>query len=243
MKISVIQQDILWRDPAANRLKIERLLQAGSDLYLLPEMFPTGFDVSPQASLLDWECTLEWMKEQARNVDAALCGSAAVCEGGRLYNRAFFVCPDGSVSVYDKHHLFRSEAREFTPGSTRTVVQYKGMRFLLLTCYDLRFPRWCRNRKDYDCVLIGASWPQPRRYAWDTLLRARAIENQCYVAAANRVGQDPFCTYSGGTVILGPEGEVLSQAQDNLECIITSDIELGHLEQLRSSFGVLDDAD
>ena len=245
MKITIIQQDILWADPQGNCSRLDALLDGApeADLYVLPEMFATGFVTEPEGLGLGAGLALEWMRMQASKRSAALAGSLAVHEDGKYRNRLYFVRPDGSAEFYDKHHLFRAEARSFEPGQRRVVVEYGGVRFLLLTCYDLRFPAWDRNHSDYDAIIIGASWPEARRTAWDVLLRARAIENQCYVLAANRVGPDPSNVYSGGSVVLGPEGEVLSSAPDFSEECISAEIDIEHLKALRKSFPVLEDAD
>ena len=244
MKISLVQMDPAWGAPEANRLKMAALVDSApeADLYVLPEMFSTGFNGIAE----DCPCgTLEAMKALASRRNAAVAGSVAVCENGMRYNRFFFVKPDGSVASYDKKHLFTygGEQKTYSAGSERVIVEWKGVRFLLLVCYDLRFPVWARSRGDYDCILCVASWPTVRRYPWDTLLRARAIENQCYVAGVNRVGTDPSCTYSGGTVLLDPWGKPLAACPDDAETSCSGEIDLKVLSDFRRSFPALDDAD
>ena len=179
MKITLIQTDLLWNDPAGNRARFEqKIAEAGSaDLIVLPEMFSTGFCTQPRlaAEPLGGE-TLPWMKRIAQKTDCALAGSVAVEENGNYFNRFYFVKPDGSVSQYDKRHLFTygGEHKEFTAGDKRVIVEYKGWRILLQICYDLRFPVWSRNRNDYDLAIYTANWPTPRVDAWSALLRARA---------------------------------------------------------------------
>ncbi|MBO7331664.1 MAG: nitrilase family protein, partial [Alistipes sp.] len=198
MKVTILQRDILWADPATNIARADEAIarNAGSDLYVLPEMFSTGFCVEPEtvAESLDGEA-LQWMKSKAAATNAAIAGSVVVTDGERYFNRFYFVKPDGEVEYYDKRHLFTygGEHLRFTAGDRRVVMEWRGVRILLEVCYDLRFPVWARNRDDYDMIIYVASWPTTRMLAWSTLLVARAIENQCYVVGVNRVGSDPVC--------------------------------------------------
>lgn len=202
VKVTIIQTDIKW-DSIGDNIKSADTLLAGapqSDVYVLPEMWATGFNVKPDDSMFGDE-PLEWMKHTAEKRQCAICGSLAVkTTGGTLHNRLYFVLPDGSYYFYDKHHLFTygGENKHFTPGNKRVVAEYKGVKFLLLTCYDLRFPVWSRYRDDYDAIILIANWPASRQEVWNILIKARAIENQCYVIGANRTGQDPTCNYIGG---------------------------------------------
>ena len=222
MKTTILQRDIKWGDPKANIQRADEAISrnAGSDLYVLPEMFSTGFCTSPEGIAERDDTTLQWMKSKASKIDAAIAGSIAVEEDGKYYNRFYFVKPDGEVTHYDKKHLFTygGEHLRFTAGEERVVVEWRGVRILLEVCYDLRFPIWARNRGDYDMILYVASWPTPRVAAWSALLVARAIENQCYVAGVNRVGSDPSCEYCGGSVIIDPYGKAIAACADNTEC-------------------------
>jgi predicted amidohydrolase len=242
------------------------------DLVALPEMFTTGFAVDP-AGVAEpasddgsGDCsgagvgsgvvagsTLDWMRGLAARLDAAVAGSVAVAVEqpsptglpSRFFNRHYFVRPDGSFSFYDKRHLFSfaGEHHRYTAGTQRVVVEWRGWRILLQTCYDLRFPVFARNRGDYDMVLYVANWPTVRRRPWDTLLRARAIENLCYAAGVNRVGSDPYTTYSGGTALIDFRGEALAAAADNTEEAIFCDLDLDALRAFRTKFPALNDAD
>lgn len=248
MKVVLFQQDIVWADPASNRSRIESALGniPAPDLIILPEMFSTGFATSPEGIAEDAPSeTFAWMKRMAAEMDCAFAGSVAICENGLYYNRFAFVKPDGNVTLYDKHHLFTygGEDKRFTAGKGRVVVEWRGVRFLLSVCYDLRFPVWLRNRKDYDALICVASWPTPRRKAWDALLRARAIENQCFVLAVNRVGKDPSCEYCGGTALIDPYGATIAAAEDGMEAIIEGEIEMDRLDTFRKAFPVLNDSD
>ena len=247
MKTTILQRDIKWGDPKANIQRADEAISrnAGSDLYVLPEMFSTGFCTSPEGIAERDDTTLQWMMMKAGEIDAAIAGSVAVEENGKYYNRFYFVKPDGEVTHYDKKHLFTygGEHLRFTAGDERVVVEWRGVRILLEVCYDLRFPIWARNRGDYDMILYVASWPTPRVGAWSALLVARAIENQCYVAGVNRVGNDPACEYCGGSVIIDPYGVKIAECEISQECEATAEIDMVALEAFRRKFPVLLDAD
>lgn len=266
MTISLLQTDITWASPLSNRIWLEQMLLTAkkSDLYVLPEMFSTGFVTQPQGiAESEGGGTLEWMKRMAVRLDAAICGSIAISvnldkdrhprmkplKNPRImyYNRLYFITSDGEVYTYDKHHLFTygEEHLRYTAGSDRCVVYWRGFRFNLAVCYDLRFPTWTRNnaRSPYDVLLYVANWPESRRAAWDTLLRARAIENQCYVVGVNRVGDDPVCHYNGGTCAIDAYGKTLVQATDNENEVLTFTLDKERLNAFRKKFPVLQDAD
>lgn len=248
MKISIIQQDIVWKSIHENIQRADAAVDAapGADLYVLPEMFSTGFCTDPEgiAECPDGE-SLSWMKSKASQTGAAIAGSIAVCDEGRYYNRFYFVSPDGTVSHYDKKHLFTygGEHLHFTAGAERVVVEFKGVRILLEVCYDLRFPVWSRNRGDYDMILYVASWPTGRVNAWKSLLVARAIENQCYVAGVNRVGSDPSNEYTGASMVIDPYGHVIASCEDGKQMTASADIDIPALDAFRAKFPVLRDSD
>ena len=248
MKINLIQTDIVWGDPQANCAHLDKLLAGAepAELYVLPEMFSTGFATLPNATVEhEPSAGLAWMQRKAAELHAAIAGSIAVEVGEKCVNRFYFVRPDGTYEQYDKRHLFGygGEGERFQAGQERVIVKYLGVRFLLAVCYDLRFPVWLRSRDDYDVMLLVASWPDVRRFAWDTLARARAIENACYVAAVNRVGTDPACTYNGGTAWIGPYGETLAEAADGRESVVSGEIDLARIATYHTKFPVLSDAD
>ncbi|MCF0197839.1 MAG: amidohydrolase [Bacteroidaceae bacterium] len=250
MRITLLQTDIQWARPADNRQAAEALMitAAPTDVFILPEMFSTGFATEPEgvAETADSD-TLRWMQRMADRFDAAVCGSVAVAEAGRYFNRCYFVKPGGTVVAYDKHHLFSygGENRRFTAGEQPCRVEWRGATFRLCVCYDLRFPVWSRNSAEapYDVLLYVANWPETRRRAWDALLRARAIENQCYVAAVNRVGTDPCCRYDGGSCVTDAYGNVVCQATDGQAGAVTAELDLEALHRFRQKFPVLADAD
>ncbi|MBQ5380991.1 MAG: amidohydrolase [Paraprevotella sp.] len=248
MKITLLQRDIEWGNPPLNILRADVAIDChpGSDLYVLPEMFSTGFCTHPEGMAESTNSdTLKWMKQKAADTNAAIAGSVAVTEDGKYFNRFYFVKPDGEVTYYDKKHLFTygGEHHRFTAGDRRVIVEFRGVRILLEICYDLRFPVWARNHKDYDMILYVASWPTPRVEAWSALLVARAIENQCYVAGVNRVGNDPSCEYCGASVVIDPYGKTIASCILNEESEATADIDMDMLATFRKKFPVLDDAD
>ncbi|MBQ9463517.1 MAG: amidohydrolase [Bacteroidales bacterium] len=248
MKVKLFQQDILWGDPEGNRLRLDGVLaRAGdADLFVFPEMFTTGFATAEGATVEENDtAVLDWMRSWAERKNAALAGSVALKTGAKCANRLFFVTPEGVAAWYDKRHLFYygGEGTRFEPGEARVVVNYRGVRFLLLVCYDLRFPVWIRNRDDYDAILVVANWPDARALAWNTLLQARAIENQCYVLGCNRVGDDPACKYTGYTKIVNPYGEIISSVPDHTEAWAEAELDLGFLRAYSKNFPVLENAD
>ena len=248
MKIVILQTDIYWANPKKNLECAEEMLKkyAEVDLFVLPEMLSTGFCTQPQGIAEPVESeSLVWMKRVAAERNCAIAGSVAIEDGGKFFNRFYFVHPDGLVQSYDKKHLFTygGEHKQFTPGTERVIVSYKGVRFLMQICYDLRFPVWSRNRGDYDVALYVASWPVPRIEAWKALLRTRAIENQCYVVAVNRVGEDPNCSYCGGSEVINPYGKTIAVCEDYKVCGAEAVIDMDVLEDFRKKFPVLTDAD
>lgn len=247
MKITLLQTDIAWGKPEENLLHVEQMLQnvGDCDLIVLPEMFTTGFDTNPETVADDQGLALKWMRRIVRERNCALAGSVATKAGESYFNRMYFVSPDLLLASYDKRHLFTygHEQQAFKPGSRRVVVPYRGIRILLQVCYDLRFPVFSRNRGDYDLALYVANWPQGRQNVWETLLSARAIENQCYVAGVNRVGQDVNGKYNGGSKLVDFFGETIVRAEDGKESFVTGDINMERLNAFRKEFPVLEDAD
>jgi len=250
MKTVLLQRDIIWANPDENikRLDIALSNAPEADLYVIPEMFSTGFATIPNGiaePLTDCK-GLRWMKESAIKRNCAIAGSILVQDGnGRYFNRFYFVTPD-KVWQYDKHHLFTysGEHDHITAGEEKVIACWRGVRFRLSVCYDLRFPAWNRNiGTTYDVIIFVASWPQKRSAAWKTLLRARAIENQCYVIGVNRVGEDPSCVYSGDSALIDAYGEIVAQCTPGIECLAFGEINMNSLGEFRKAFPVLNDAD
>lgn len=250
MKISIVQPDTVWENKSANFVKIESLIPGitgNTDIIILPEMFNTGFSVDPEKiSEPPFSLTFEWMKTMAEKTSSAICGSYIVREKNKYFNRWMFVSPDHEIYQYDKRHLFSigSEDKAFTRGKKRVVFSYKGVRICPNICYDLRFPVWIRNRNDYDLLIYSANWPDSRHAVWLTLLKARAIENQCYVAGANRVGADAAgVNYKGDSLLIDPRGNIISAPVNDKECTVSGEISLDELSDFRKKFPVLKDAD
>ena len=225
-----------------------------SDLYVLPEMWSTGFATEPEGIAESDGSSLNWMKQMANRLDAAVAGSIATENDGKYYNRFYFVKPandgsDNEIEYYDKHHLFTysGEHLRYTAGERRVVVEWRGWRFLLQVCYDLRFPIFARNCAEgpdaYDVALYVASWPTSRRAPWDALLRARAIENQCYVCGVDRTGDDPACHYNGGTAIIDAYGNTVAACPDGEVSAISIELDMDKLAAFRKKFPVLSDRD
>lgn len=253
MRITLLQMAPAWGDPERSREDARRMLMGSprTDLVVLPEMFSTGFVTEPEGVAESEDGpSLRWMKDYAQSKGCAVAGSVPVQTGDGFRNRFYFVFPDGHFQYYDKHHLFTlgGENEHFQPGLERVIVDHAGCRILLQVCYDLRFPVFSRNRlvdgrPEYDLILYVASWPQQRVDAWDALLKARAIENVCYVAGVNRVGKDPSNLYSGHTSLYGPRGELVSICKENRIDIIESEIKQSVLDHVRETFSSLQDAD
>ena len=246
MKVAVVQHHIKWGQREENLQQLTTLLdqQAGADLYVLAETFDTGFLAANQPTFR--QDTILWMQQQARKLDAAIVGSVAIQdEQGQLRNRLFFMRPDGSFDYYDKRHLFSyaGETKAYVAGERRVVTEWRGFRFLLQVCYDLRFPVFSRNTGDYDAIIYVANWPTRRREVWQTLLKARALENQCFVVGVNRVGSDPSCDYQGDSVVINAYGHVIASCNPGMQQVAVATLEMQELQRFREKFPVLDDAD
>ncbi len=248
MNITILQQDIVWANPEANHIAASQAIDNApkSDLYVLPEMFSTGFAMTPEdIAESDNGVSLKWMKSKSAEINAAICGSVAVKTDDGYRNRLYFVTPDGEVFHYDKRHLFcyGGEHKHYCAGEDRVIVNYLGIRILLLICYDLRFPKWSRNNEDYDIAIYVANWPIGRIEAWNILLKARAIENQCYVIGVNRVGNTDACKYSGSSAIIDPYGKTIAECTDYEVSSASAKIDMEMLEKFRMKFPVLKDRD
>ncbi len=249
LRVTLVQSHLHWEDAAENLALLSakvKGLRGTTDLVVLPEMFTTGFTMrsAELAEGMDGR-TVAWMKENARELDAALYGSVIIREGDHCYNRGLFVTPDGMVTTYDKRHLFRfaRETDHYTAGNKRVVVEWRGWRILLQICFDLRFPVFARNRGDYDAILYVANWPEVRRYPWSHLLIARAIENQCHVVGVNRVGQDGNGhLYSGDSAAIDPRGAVTG-LEPGAEGVLNTVFDRAALEDFRAKFPVAMEAD
>ena len=256
LKITIIQSQLHWEDRDKNLEMFDKLisgLKGKTDLIVLPEMFSTGFTMNTNKLAENTPGkTLEWMQQKAVETNAAITGSIIAEEDGKYFNRLLWVNPDGSWHKYDKRHLFTmvGEDQYFTAGTERLVVEYKGWKILPLVCYDLRFPVWARNRKqadghpEFDMMIYVANWPEARKQPWKKLLVARAIENQAFVIAVNRVGKDmKEIIYSGDSAIIDPYGEYITQGKPGEEQLLHTTISYQTLSDFRKKFPVLDDGD
>lgn len=248
MQVALVQTTLQWEDPRANRARFSRQvdsLQGAADLIVLPEMFTTGFTMTPgNIPSAEADRTLDWMRECAVRAGAALAGSLVFREAGAYFNRMVFMFPDGTYTHYDKRHTFTlaGEGEVYERGKERKTLEYGGFKFCLQICYDLRFPVWSRNTEDYDVLLYVANWPDTRISAWDTLLKARAIENMSYVVGVNRVGSDPNgLTYNGHSAVYDALGECLAFSEK--EEILRVTLDKDHLLQTRRALKFLQDRD
>lgn len=257
LRVTLVQGDTRWHDPAGNRDYYGRLiapLRGATDLVILPETFTSGFsnDAIGSAETMEGE-TVAWIREQAVRLDAAVTGSVQLREGDGVYNRLLFATPDGALSTYDKRHLFRyaREHERYAAGRDRLTLEWRGWRICPLVCYDLRFPVFSRNRfdveragqLDFDLMIFVANWPSARSHPWKTLLRARAIENLCYVAAVNRVGTDGNgLAYAGDSAVIDYVGQPVTECAD-VETVVTATLSAEGLAAHRERFPAMLDAD
>ena len=249
LRVSLVQTDLVWEDPAANCAQLEERLAdlAGkTDVVVLPEMFATGFSMSPTSAEIGRGPVLQWMQVQASRLGALMIGSLKVKQQNSFLNRLYAVHPDGSFVSYDKRHLFRMGAENefYQAGDKQVIVSYKGWNLAVFICYDLRFPVWSRNvGMAYDAAIYVANWPAPRANAWRTLLQARAIENLAYVVGVNRVGTDANnLSYAGDSLLVDFKGglQLDLQAKDQ---ILTSELSAVDLADFRAKFPAHLDAD
>lgn len=256
MKVVACSLDIAWEDKRLNFKKIESILdqlQGGADLFILPEMFSTGFTMNLSLAEDAAGETLQWMKSTAAKYNIAIMGSFPYTQNGReVFNRAYFVLPDGTWSHYDKRHLFRmgEENKYYTRGDEKCIVEYKGIKFALNICYDIRFPVWSRNKGNkYDVLINIANFPEVRIGAIEPLVRARAIENMSYAIFVNRDGTDPNCIYCPSSQMYDFKGNTISQESFVADCngcrtqLLSCEIDKDALDEFKDNFPAWMDAD
>ena len=250
LNIALIQADVVWEDQAANTTRFDAHLAnvpADTHLIVLPEMFATGFSMRPDrlAQSMDGP-TVAWMRSRSRKTGADITGSVIIAGGGGYFNRLIWAKPAGALMTYDKKHLFRyaGEEKIYTAGRRRLVVDCRGWKICPFVCYDLRFPIWTRNLHNiYDAAIFVASWPEQRAPHWNALLRARAIENQCYVVGVNRVGTDGNgYRYRGDSSIFDPMGRLVA-AKRRKEAVISAVMSAHMVADYRRRFPAWMDAD
>ena len=255
MEIALVQANLSWEDNDKNLAHFSSLLEnvTGVDLFILPEMFNSGFTMNSDNVGQTMEGkAIFWLQKMANEKDAVFVASLVILENNKRYNRLVWATPNGDTKTYNKKHLFRmaNEHDHFTPGNERVIIEYKGIRFCPQICYDLRFPIWSRNSNGqstlpiYDCLIYVANWPKVRSDAWTSLLKARAIENQAFVVGVNRVGLDGNgIEYSGDSLCYSPKGARLDKVISSKEMISIVKIDLETLQEFREKFPVSDDGD
>lgn len=255
LNFSLIQTQLHWENKNANLQMLEEkinAIQGQTHVVVLPEMFSTGFSMKPEALAEEMDGpTVQWMKKVAASKKIILTGSVIIEEEGNYFNRLIWMLPNGQYGFYDKRHLFAygEEDRHYSAGTKRLIASVNGWKINLMVCYDLRFPVWARQKFDaeqnfeYDVLIYVANWPERRNLAWKSLLRARAIENQCYVIGVNRVGNDGNDIYhSGDSTVIDPLGEILYEKTHD-EDVFTIQLSKERLKEMREKFQFWRDAD
>ena len=249
MKIALIQSDLYWEDVFKNRKSFEskiNQIDSNVNLVVLPEMFSTGFTMNaPEvAETMEGETVL-WLQSLAKQKNFAITGSLIILENEKYYNRMLFVFPSGKIEYYDKRHLFSlaGEDQFYTSGKEKVIVEYLDWKICLQVCYDLRFPVFARNVENYDLLLYVANWPKVRTNAWDTLLKARAIENLSYVAGVNRVGLDANnYEHVGHSQVIDFLGNFILEPQET-ESVFIVELDKKAMIETRKKLDFLNDKD
>ena len=249
LTITMLQMDLEWQNPVANMNVANQLIadvEEASDLFILPEMFNTGFtlEAAANAETMDGP-TVTWMQELSQRTQTAVCGSLIINDEGKHYNRMVWVLNDGTLGHYDKRHLFRmgGEDEGFSAGNKRCIFNIGEWRIFPQICYDLRFPAWSRGFDEFDLMIYVANWPASRQSSWDILLPARAVENQCYVAGINRIGvDDNKIVYTGGTMALDFLGRTVKCSGID-ESAVTTKLKGSTAKRYREKFPAWKDGD
>lgn len=243
LKVAIIQTDIAWCNKEANYKNLENKIKnidKEINLIVLSEMFNTGFVMNPTKDASNENDVIDWMKAQVIDRDCAIVGSAATYKSDKIVNRLYFVTSTGEVYTYDKNHLFlhAGEGEKYCSGNDRKIIEYKEFKILLSVCFDLRFPVFNCNANEYDILINVACWPESRREHWKALLKARAIENQAFVIACNRVGKDPNVSYAGDSMVIDYDGDILVHKEYE-EVILTSCLDKKAQAKHREKFNFL----
>lgn len=256
LNIVLIEDNIIWGDKNANLEQLKRNIRnipAGTDIVVLPELFSTGFITGDRDNALalaerNTGDTMTMLHDIAAQRQVAICGSFLASTAGQLFNRAFFIEPNGEETFYDKRHLFAfgGEDKVYHKGHTvAPIIRFRGVNIKLIVCYDLRFPVFCRNvDNNYDVMIVVANWPESRQHVWKSLLVARAIENECYVCGVNRSGTDGYGTYYGtcSSIAVDFKGKVIAE-RDPLSPLVPLTVSPSSLSNFRQKFPVWRDAD
>lgn len=249
MKIALFQSKLIWENPKGNRIFIQEYIDSYPeqyDLLVLPEMFTSGFTMHPEnvAETMSGE-TINWLKKNAKQKNCAITGSIVIEEDGNYYNRMVFVFPNGNIEYYNKRHLFTlaGEEKVYKKGEEKVIVSYKDWKICLQVCYDLRFPVFARNQEEYDLLVYVANWPKPRINAWNTLLKARAIENMCYTIGVNRIGEDANnFEYTGSSQVIDYLGNELLNCEKE-QGFFRIEINKIEMLEIRKKLNFLNDRD
>ena len=250
LQITLVETDLIWEDPKANLGMLEQKIlshSADTDLFILPEMFTSGFTMQPEnvADPMNGE-TIEWLRSISKKVQSAICGSLVIKEGATFVNRFVFVTPEEDLWYYDKKHTFTlaGEHKAYKAGTKKVIFEYLGWKICPMICYDLRFPVWARNTEDYDLLIYVANWPKPRINAWDALLKARAIENMCYCIGVNRVGFDGNGhEYPGHSAIYDVLGYELELETNPTSGLASAFLNYSSIGKYRNKLNFLEDRD
>lgn len=258
MKLALIQSELVWGNVTENLRRFDEKMEycRGCDIILLPEMFTSGCMMvkkSREVALAEkktvafrFDDVRRKMLEWAEKYTAVIVGSTVYEEKSRYYNRLIIAFPDGKCEYYDKRHCFRmgGENEHFSPGNRQVVFEFRGVKIATFICYDLRFPVWSRNTEGYDLAVYVANWPETRRDVWSILLRARAIENQAFVAGVNCFGVDNNgIRYAGDSMVVDARGNILGKSNEFQEEVLVVDCDITALHDFRRRFSVLDDRD
>ena len=251
LRVTCIQNDVIARDPEANRRHLDEMLKTveNTDVIVFPETFTTGFPADPNVFAEEvGGVTMQWMLEKAKEKNCAVCGTIILKNNG-FYNSFIWMQPDGKYLIYNKRHLFTMGGElGLNPGEECITIEWKSWRIRPFVCYDMRFPVWNRNsfkdgKYEYDIAIFTAEWPEKKSEVWNTLLRARAIENQAFVVGVNRVGiDDSDIKYKGESMILNMKGRVVAQAEEG-ESVVTAELNMEDLQSFRDYFTVAKDWD
>ena len=249
LSIALIQTDLIWEKPKSNMELFKKLIinyNKKTDLFILPEMFTTGFTMNPKnvSETMNGESIIT-LKELSKLSNSAICGSMVINEGNCYYNRFIFIEPNGKIQFYDKRHTFNlvGEGNSYCVGKNTGLIEFKNWKILLRVCYDLRFPLWSRNIHDYDLLIYVANWPAPRINAWDNLLVSRAIENMSYCIGVNRLGTDKNNNYyPGHSSAINLFGDKICDLGDS-SGVHGVTLDKNHIKSNRKSLPFLDDKD
>ncbi len=250
LNLALIQTDIIWEEPALNLkeyTKIINTITKKNDLVLLPEMFNTGFSMNTKKTAEEMTGkTVDWMKKTALKHSVSIAGTLTIKERGNTYNRFVWASPNKPIEHYDKRHSFSfaGENKVFKRGDKQVIIKHKGWRVYPQICYDLRFPVWSRNTMNYDAVIYLANWPEVRINAWDSLLKARAIENLAFSIGVNIVGSDPNKNnYVGHSSAFDPYGKKISKDLKGTKGILYIELDKKKIKEARQKLKFLKDRD